>query len=646
MMNMTRALRLSASCLVLMTGAASAYSVPGDIPPLSLLKLNTHTQTLNLSADSMLKNQSSLSSAGTPRQLAAGIMLEQRAPGQYPSAANRWLTASVCFITDTNDCSGNTFGDGEGYPNKPNPIDPIQPVPDEDKCSELGFKKTSCSEGYSPSGFCSYNSAYFKECVCSEACPDGYQDYPCGSGMLQADTVTPNCKTCYKCTACEDECPSGHTTENGTCRQASSYVTECGNKCYKVLDNSCKSGQLSAPAESGGYRNKIVSYTDCGNPCFQSYNDNCDTGYVKTKESGKCYETTAKYTDYGTACYKEKACCDDTCSGYKQNTAPTTTQCPYGYNSSTTGCGNKCYTCKPCNNCNGYNETSSSTCAYGADSCYNQCLGKTMYQCRACVPNRCYPALCQTQAEGGDSYYNASECARLYNKTTATDNCGNSYNLYTNKAQCFSSVSTMEELYSNSQAGSCTFSLTKNIVSTSYSHPGNRFCKHTQITDWNVNLNGHTMDGRILGGPRNASLTLKNGTVKYIGQWADFSDISFNNVSADIGEAFLTGTGFAACLKSASFTNATINIEKGDYIFTTQCSKYNATINISGYLKVNTKGFFTTRTDAKYAVNFGSGAYICSKGTKYIPKKSTITEQDGGNLLFSDTSLFTPSGGC
>ncbi len=268
----------------------------------------------------MLKNQSSLSSAGTPRQLAAGTMPEQRASGHNPSAANFPLTASVCFITDTNDCSGNTFGDGEGYPNKPNPIDPIQPVPDEDKCSELGFKKTSCSEGYSPSGFCSYNSTYFKECVCSETCPDGYQDYPCGSGMLQADTVTLNCKTCYKCTACEDECPSGHTTESGSCRQASSYVTECGNKCYKVLDNSCKSGQLSAPAESGGYKNKIVSYTDCGNPCFQSYNDNCDTGYVKTKESGKCYETTAKYTDYGTACYKEKACCDTnlykyTCGG-------------------------------------------------------------------------------------------------------------------------------------------------------------------------------------------------------------------------------------------------------------------------------------------------------------------------------------------
>ena len=337
----------------------------------------------------MLKNQSSLSSAGTPRQLAAGIMLEQRAPGQYPSAANRWLTASVCFITDTNDCSGNTFGDGEGYPNKPNPIDPIQPVPDEDKCSELGFKKTSCSEGYSPSGFCSYNSAYFKECVCSEACPDGYQDYPCGSGMLQADTVTPNCKTCYKCTACEDECPSGHTTESGSCRQASSYVTECGNKCYKVLDNSCKSGQLSAPAESGGYKNKIVSYTDCGNPCFQSYNDNCDTGYVKTKESGKCYETTAKYTDYGTACYKEKACCTPTCS------SPWSLSRPSGdYIRQSSNCsGTYCY--RTCDN----------TCSFPWS--FTKPSGNFVTSSNDCK-NTCYRT-CQNTCEGGSLGTNSSQ---------------------------------------------------------------------------------------------------------------------------------------------------------------------------------------------------------------------------------------------
>ena len=306
-----------------------------------LLHLDSHSQLL--SSPNLPQTQSEHRASFAPISLAltdgptasvASLEIREQDTG------NRALTAAVCFVTDTGECRGNEFDsspDDGGWEN---------PFPPNETCQNLGYNLTSCPPGKSPRDFCPLSDTYFKDCECTETCPQGYQNTTCGSGLKQTSVLNLNCQTCYRCSACDDECPSGYSLETGTCNESSTLTTECGSPCYKIKSNSCSNGQLSAPTESGGYKNKIVAYTECGNPCFQSYNDNCPSGYVKTKEKGKCYASTIKYTDYGSACYKEKPCCDNSCSGYRS--IPDSSICPMGYNSGTTGCGNACYTCKDC----------------------------------------------------------------------------------------------------------------------------------------------------------------------------------------------------------------------------------------------------------------------------------------------------------
>lgn len=432
MMNLSKVLLVSVSCMTVLSYSDNLNASP-------FYKFNRGADEFTFiytGVSSYASFHTHLSAVPRPQLKATQTISAQR----NVLTSDRWAQidknnhkqlAAVCFISDTQNCRGNEFvnnpdssssgsSSSSGASSSSSGCDPddiyCNPFPPEETCQEFGFTLTACGDGESPAEYCPLSKKYFRKCECTEKCPQGYQENPCGSGMLQTEQKKLNCKTCYRCTACQDECPSGYTTEDGDCRADSTHQTECGNACYQILDNTCKSGQLSAPAESGGYRNKIVSYTECGNPCFQSYSDNCPSGYVKTKQSGKCYETTIKYTDYGSACYKEKPCCDDTCSGYR--TKPTTSQCKWGYTTGKTGCGNTCYTCIPCNNCSGYNVSSSSSCQYGADSCYNQCLGKNMYKCKPCdnggltSPASCGGHAVEYTNQCGNKRYACCSCPR------------------------------------------------------------------------------------------------------------------------------------------------------------------------------------------------------------------------------------------
>lgn len=288
--------------------AASAVSVQADSLPQNQISIYAKT---GVNVDENLSNTSALE-----------IKLS-------PLAGER--VASVCFITDNGKCRGNLFSNGEdldGGNEEKYEDDPVA------KCHSLGFNLTSCSAGRSPRDFCPYDNRYFSRCECTETCPSGYQAKKCGSGMLTKDVMTPNCQTCYRCVQCSNECPKGYSLEKGVCNQTSSYKTECGDACYKEVENICATGTLEAPEETNGMKNKIVGYTKCNKPCFQSYNDNCPTGYTKTKPgSGKCYDSAT--TDYGSACYKEKSCCADsykyTCTG--MNEQPGASVCGGKYNS-------------------------------------------------------------------------------------------------------------------------------------------------------------------------------------------------------------------------------------------------------------------------------------------------------------------------
>lgn len=44
------------------------------------------------------------------------------------------------------------------------------------QCMDAGFSKTTCDSGYTLSGECSYNSAYFNSCTCHTDCTEMYQD--------------------------------------------------------------------------------------------------------------------------------------------------------------------------------------------------------------------------------------------------------------------------------------------------------------------------------------------------------------------------------------------------------------------------------------------------------------------------------------
>ena len=306
--------------------------------------------------------------------LSAGALSE----AMLMSSGQEQKLASVCFITDTEDCHGNGFWGSTETPST-KPDGPNWDVDDPNRCLKEGYKKLICNSLQKPDNLCPYDETYFEKCVCRD--------------NLVICTL-PNIGVGATCDAkydhcCNNSCQSGYDTSSGTCRQASSLVTACGNKCYKVLNNTCSIGQLTAPAETGGYKNKIAGYTECGNACFQSLNDNCQGGYVKNKETGKCYETGVIYTAYGSACYKEKACCDDTCSGYR--TVPTTSQCRLGYTSGKTGCGNDCYTCRTCIPCAGYTSVpTSSQCKWGYKTNYydNGC-NNPCYTCKPCTSPAC-----------------------------------------------------------------------------------------------------------------------------------------------------------------------------------------------------------------------------------------------------------------
>ncbi len=289
-----------------------------------------------------LKNSSLLSLTGLipPRELQPDKVRGVLAPPTQgeDNKLNVFKTASVCFITDAGRC------DGRGWENPDNPTPPgpdnpdIPPIDPIVKCEELGYKKDAdkCGTGFSPAGFCPFDKSKVKECICSEDCPQNYQKQPCGSGMIQTGETTPNCQKCYKCTVCEDICPNGYSLDRGICNEASSYKTECGTPCYKIISNICSSGSLEAPEENENQKNKIVAYTNCQKPCFKSFSDVCPNGYSKiSASSGKCYDTAN--TDFGTVCRKEIKCCTPLSS--ERN-------CTYGEQSCSDGCGGTRTCCK------------------------------------------------------------------------------------------------------------------------------------------------------------------------------------------------------------------------------------------------------------------------------------------------------------
>ena len=199
---------------------------------------------------------------------------------------NVFKTASVCFITDTGECSGEKFGNSEdisggngGTPDYGSP---------QDLCRDAGFVNTPCPEGATPDSYCPYDASFHSKCACSA-------DYnkTCDTAAGQKG-VGSSCGGKYKecCNICDGytytSVPSGYVSA-GEC-------SSCDGKKYKVKcdPNAYVNGSVcGAQGGSGG---------SCSDDSGTHYKKcNCPNNYEWNAGQKKCVcATSFKYACNGT----------------------------------------------------------------------------------------------------------------------------------------------------------------------------------------------------------------------------------------------------------------------------------------------------------------------------------------------------------
>ena len=147
-------------------------------------KEGVNMSSSGLTRGSRWNNLAALSDLDAPIKLeydiAHYLALEGRGRHEVSSEGEKIKLASVCFVTDTNDCSGNEFAgsnadddNGHGAPSGNGADNGNQDDYDLDnaeRCKKEGYNKTSCLPGEVPSNYCIYDSTYFEDCTC----PSGY----------------------------------------------------------------------------------------------------------------------------------------------------------------------------------------------------------------------------------------------------------------------------------------------------------------------------------------------------------------------------------------------------------------------------------------------------------------------------------------
>ena len=199
---------------------------------------------------------------------------------------NVFKTASVCFITDTGECSGEKFGNSEdisggngGTPDYGSP---------QELCRDAGFVNTPCPEGATPDSYCPYDASFHSKCACSA-------DYnkTCDTAAGQKG-IGSSCGGKYKecCNICDGytytSVPSGYVSA-GEC-------SSCDGKKYKVKcdPNAYVNGSVcGAQGGSGG------SCTDDSGTHYKKCN--CPNNYEWNAGQKKCVcATSFKYACNGT----------------------------------------------------------------------------------------------------------------------------------------------------------------------------------------------------------------------------------------------------------------------------------------------------------------------------------------------------------
>ena len=239
--------------------------------------------------------------------------------------------ASVCFVTDTNDCTGNNFFNaddedtGHGSPGGPGNDDDYD-LDNEERCKKEGYTQTSCLPGETPANPCPYDNSIFAECTC----PTGYTT--CESPYFGVGEACGNKYASCKCNPCTGydytSVPDGYVQDGESCLgcDGQKHFKIKPNPCDGFLDCGSMGGETGANSCLSG---SVTKYDNC-KPCPNLGTlSSCPAGYSCTFEecSGLSYKSGCS-PNYTYFCTQPQTDCRTlgytatSCSG-------STLKCPY-----------------------------------------------------------------------------------------------------------------------------------------------------------------------------------------------------------------------------------------------------------------------------------------------------------------------------
>ncbi len=250
------------------TSGIHTYHTQYTLTDDSLFLPSGHPRSVSESSPRLVFSKSAMLNRGL-RQPKAGEVKKA------PDHRTEYKEASVCFITDTTDCRGESYD-----------------IPEYNICIEEGYDKTSCpDEFYIPENYCPYDSKYFANCrdVCEEyvECVDPYYGVgePC-RGLYE------RCE-CNDCSGYvfENDIPQGYHKDGEPCNS-------CDGPKYKYKINTCDDFMecTGTGPEDGAevcWRGDTPTYSSC-KPCANLGElEVCPAHYICEYEecSGKYYKT-------------------------------------------------------------------------------------------------------------------------------------------------------------------------------------------------------------------------------------------------------------------------------------------------------------------------------------------------------------------
>ena len=318
----------------------------------------THTSNTHLASQPQLLSSSNLPQTQSEhRDLSAPISL---AVTDGPTAS----VASVCFITDAGNCSGNEFGNSpEGEPSGGSSSggssssggDVCAPndawcLDNQKRCELEGYTQTACNSVSTPTNFCPYDNRFFEKCTCHPdlvTCTKPYYGVgeSCGGKYKSCQLDNPR--------ACREEgytntCPAGQKLrKTPRCPYDNSFGICCTEHCPTY---SSTSGTYGATGIEDG----------CGYMCNYTCQINCPSGTSESNPGG-CGGSTKNGCGNKTCYYPYKACCTP---------SPSQSGCSCGTYSCSDGCGGYRTCCKSCPSSSSSSSSSSSGGGCSSRSCY------------------------------------------------------------------------------------------------------------------------------------------------------------------------------------------------------------------------------------------------------------------------------------